>query len=162
GQITFASENRSTPIRLVLLIPQAVLIGWMIYFWLRDKQGDYLYGWTSLAAAYWAIAGAFLTGETAQLSPRAKRQLPQSFLGRMLFTWLNPGSGTGYVFAMLNLLAVMGFAGGAVFYAYITSYEHLPKLPEWSTYNICLTGYVLGYLGLVRLVIVALRRLTPI
>src|SRR5206468_4065146 len=34
--------------------------------------------------------------------------------------------------------------------------------PEWRTYNICLTGYVLGYLGLVRLVIVALRRLTPI
>jgi len=95
-----------------------------------------LYGWTSLAAAYWAIAGAFLTGETAQLSPRAKRQLSAKLPRPNALYLAESGSGTGYVFAMLNLLAVMGFAGGAVFYAYVTSYEHLPKLPEWSTYNI--------------------------
>jgi hypothetical protein len=134
----------------------------MIYFWLRDGQGDYLYGWTSLAGVYWAITGAFLSGETAQLSPRAKRRLPQSFLGRMLFTWFNPGSGTGYVFAMLNLLGVMGFAGSSVLIAHLIGYEHLPKEPEWATYNICVVGYVLGYLGFVRLAIIALRQITPI
>ena len=58
------------------------------------------------------MCGTFLTGETAQLSPRAMRQLPQSLLGRMAFTWFNPGSGTGYMFALLNLLAVLLVAAG--------------------------------------------------
>ncbi|MCI0359447.1 MAG: ABC transporter permease, partial [Planctomycetaceae bacterium] len=83
GQITFASENRSTSIRAVLLVPSVLLVGWFIYFWLRFDQGEPLSIVVCLAGAYWAICGAFLTGETAQLSPRAMRQLPQSLVGRM-------------------------------------------------------------------------------
>lgn len=162
GQITFASENRSTPIRAVLVVPQILMVGWMVFFWIRFHTPEFLFVWTAIAAIYWAIAGAFLTGETAQLSPRAKRQLPQSFLGRTLLTWFNPGSGTGYIFAMLNLLAVMAAAWLAVGYAYATGYEYLPELPEWTCFTICLLGYVMGYLGLVRLAVVALRMATPV
>lgn len=162
GQITFASENRSTPIRRLLLVPQVLLVGWMIDCWLRYKQPEVLFVFTSFAGIYWMIAGAFLTGETAQLSPRAKRQLPQSLLGRMLFTWFNPGSGTGYVFAALNLLGLMSMAWLAVTFAWLVGYEHLPDSPEWVCYTVAITGYVLGFLGCVRLAIVALRRLTPV
>jgi hypothetical protein len=162
GQITFASENRSTPIRAVLVVPQLLAVGWMTFYWLELKVEESLYIWPTLAAIYWAVAGAFLTGETAQLSPRAKRELPQSFLGRTLFTWFNPGSGTGYVFAMLNLLGFMGMCWFAVLFAASRGYEHVPDFTEWFSYTICLTGYVLGYIGIVRLAVVALRRVTPV
>ena len=161
GQITFASENRSTPIRMVLIVPQFLLVGWMIFFWVAYRVEEGFYVWTTVAAIYWAIAGAFLSGEMAHLSPRAKRQLPQSFLGRTLFTWFNPGSGTGYVFAMLNLLSVMSVAWFAVLYGSILGQE-VPSFTEWFCYTISLTGYVLAYIGIVRLAIVALRRVTPV
>jgi hypothetical protein len=162
GQVTFASENRSTPIRIVLIVPQLMIVGWMIYYWLHFSQNEILFVWACLGAIYWAIAAAFLTGETAQLSPRAMRQLPQSLLGRMLFTWFNPGSGTGYVFAMLNLLAIMGTGWIAVTYGYLNGYEYLPDLTRWFSFTICLLGYVMGYLGLVRLGIIGLRRAAPV
>jgi len=162
GQITFASENRSTPIRRLLLVPHMLLIGWMIYFWLRYSQEEVLFVMSAFGGVYWMVAGAFLTGETAQLSPRAKRQLPQSLLGRMLFTWFNPGSGTGYVFALLNLLGLMGTAWFLVLVAWLRGYEPLPDWPDWICFTVCITGYVMGYLGCVRLAVVALRRLTPV
>ena len=37
---------------------------------------------------------------TAALSPRVKRDLPQTLLGRIFLTWFAPGPGTGYMFAV--------------------------------------------------------------
>ena len=158
GQITFASENRSGPIRVMLVLVQMLIVGWFIYYWVRTEEGELLFVLMGVAAAFWALVGAFLTGETAQLSPRAKRQLPQSFLGRMSFTWFNPGSGTGYVFAMLNLLGVLLAAWSGITVAWIVGFEYQPDLPDWYYFSAALVGYVLGYLGLVRLAVVALRR----
>jgi hypothetical protein len=171
GQITFASENRSTPIRWLLLVPQALLVGWYVYLWRRVGHESVLYVMICMAAAYWALVGAILTGETAELSPRALRKLPQSFLGRMLFTWFNPGSATGYVFVVLNLAAVILIAfmvplsgplpsntlGGGVM-----RFKPLPALDTWLSTSGCLLGYVAGYLGITRLLVVAARRYTPV
>ncbi len=162
GQVTFASENRSTPIRAVLLIPQLLLVGWFVYFWLRFKQDDPLYVFPILAGIYAALCGMFLTGETAQLSPRAMRELPQSLLGRMTFTWFNPGSGTGYMFAVLNLLAALLVGAMAIMIGHINQVEHTPDLLEWSPIAICIFGYVAGYLGLTRVLIVLARRVTSV
>jgi ABC-type transport system involved in multi-copper enzyme maturation permease subunit len=162
GQITFASENRSGPIRIMLVIFQILIVGWFTYYWVRFEVGELLFIEMGVIASFWAIVGAFLTGETAQLSPRAMRQLPQSFLGRMAFTWFNPGSGTGYVFAMLNLLGALVAAWTGITVAWMTGFEYQPDLPDWYYFSACLVGYVLGYLGLVRLVVVALRRVTHV
>ena len=162
GQITFASENRSSPIRVMLVLVQMLIIGWFTYYWVRFEVGELLFVAISVIAAYWAFIGAFLTGETAQLSPRAKRQLPQSFLGRMAFTWFNPGSGTGYIFAMLNLLGALVALWCGITVAWLVSFEYQPTLPDWYFYSTCLIGYVLGYLGIVRLAVVALRRVTHV
>ena len=162
GQITFASENRSTPIRRILLIPQMLFVGWAIYFWLEHNEEEVLFVFAAFSGVYWMIAGAFLTGETAQLSPRAKRQLPQSLLGRVLFTWFNPGSGTGYVFATLNLLGLMAMLWLLVLAAWLSGHAQLPDMPEWLCFTVAIVGYVAAFLGVVRLAIVALRRLTPV
>ncbi|HMC12175.1 MAG TPA: hypothetical protein VKH44_12830, partial [Pirellulaceae bacterium] len=169
GQITFASENRSTPIRVLLLVPQALLVGWYVYLWHRVGHESVLYVLIFMAAAYWMLVGAIITGETAELSPRALRRLPQSFLGRMLFTWLNPGSATGYVFVVLNLATV-------IFVAFIIPasgplpsttatrgfFRPLPFLGDWFCIGGCLLAYVAGYLGFTRLLVVAARRFTPV
>jgi ABC-type transport system involved in multi-copper enzyme maturation permease subunit len=162
GQVTFASENRSTPIRAVLMVPQLLLVGWFVYFWLRFKQEEPLYVFPVLAGIYAALCGMFLTGETAQLSPRAMRQLPQSLLGRMAFTWFNPGSGTGYMFTLLNLLAALLVAAVAIMIGHINQVEDTPDLTEWFPVAICIFGYVAGYLGLTRVLIVLARRVTPV
>jgi hypothetical protein len=167
GQITFASENRSTPIRVILLMPHALLVGWFIYLWRRLGHEEVLYSLILTGAAYWTIVGAVLTGETAELSPRALRRLPQSFLGRMLFTWFNPGSATGYVFAVLNLAALLFVAfvipasGTLPAPATIGGvFRPLPAPGDWTCIAVCLLSYVAGYLGFARLIIVAGRRFT--
>jgi hypothetical protein len=157
GQITFASENRSTPIRAVLIIPQMLLTGWFVYYWLRfEAEEEMLYIFTVLAGMYWVFAGAFLSGETAQLSPRAMRKLPQSLAGRMAFTWFNPGSGTGYMFACLNLLALL-LLGLSVGLAPVFA-TGLGDVFHWIFFAICVVGYVWGYLGLARIIVLAARR----
>src|SRR5262245_10493936 len=165
GQINFASENRSPPIRVLLLVPQALLVGWCIYLWRRVGHEFALYMLIFWAGAYWMVAGAILTGETAELSPRAQRRLPQSFLGRMLFTWFNPGSGTGYMFTVLNLAAVAFIAfvipAGGSLPAVATArgfFRPLPSLGTWICVAGCLLGYVAGYLGTTRLIVVFSRR----
>ncbi|HAY81086.1 MAG TPA: hypothetical protein DCY79_14870 [Planctomycetaceae bacterium] len=103
GQITFASENRATVLRIMLVVQQLMWIGWMTYFWIDMAAPEILVIMIAFGGIYWAIAGALMSGETAELSPRARRELPQSVLGRTALTWFNPGSGTGYVFAILNM-----------------------------------------------------------
>jgi hypothetical protein len=161
GQITFASENRSTSIRAVLMAPSILLVGWMVYFFLDEHQDDALYVMATLAGIYWALAGALLSGETAQLSPRAMRQLPQSLLGRMAFTWFNPGSGTGYVFTMINLLAAM-LTGAVVVFFGDDNTLLARDATKWTCYAVSIVGYVAAYLGFTRLLVVALRRFTNV
>jgi hypothetical protein len=168
GQITFASENRSTPIRVLLLAPHALMAGWLIYCWYRIGFEAPLYMLVLVGGAYWMIAGAVLTGETAELSPRALRRLPQSFLGRMLFTWFNPGSATGYVFAVVNLaaLVLVAFfipASGPMPATSLIAGPAFRMLPDPGAFLCvagCVVGYVAGYLGTTRLIAVFFRRFT--
>jgi hypothetical protein len=96
--------------------------------------------------------GVFLTSEQANLSRRVMRRLPQSFLGRALFTWFNPGSGTGYMFAVSNLAgtALMIVVCSAVMATFAPFagpkwWDHL-----WQ-FSLLAVSYVTFYLGLGRL-----------
>jgi hypothetical protein len=104
GQISFASDNRSTPVRWVLFTQHALMFGWILYGINVPEANEpfFVLGCTA-AVVYWWVVGSFMIGEWAELSPRVRRQLPQTFLGRVLLTWFNPGSGTGYVFTLVNL-----------------------------------------------------------
>jgi hypothetical protein len=129
-----------------------------------------LNGLVLVGGAYWLVAGALLTGETAQLSPRALRRLPQSFLGRMLFTWFNPGSATGYVFTVINLavLLLVGYLVPATGWlqvgrlSSVVVVKALPDLGDWICLAGCVLGYVAAYLGLTRIFVVTARRITSV
>jgi len=101
GQISFATDNRSTPVRWVVFSQHALVFGWSLYCLFLEPSVGFVLGATA-GLVYWWIVGSFLIGERADLSGRVRRQLPQTLLGRTLLTWFNPGSGTGYVFMLAN------------------------------------------------------------
>jgi len=109
AQITFPSDNRSTRLRVVMLVQHLLLTGWMAWLWLGPVRGEekLLRVFMVFIGLHWYVMGMFMTGESPQLSPRVKRQLPQSFLGRVFLTWFNPGPGTGYVLVISSLLGAL-------------------------------------------------------
>lgn len=160
GQVTFASENRSTGVRVVLVVLQVLIVGWTTYTFLYAGEEEVLMFGATWLGILWAVAGGFLIGETAQLSPRARRELPQSLLGRMAFTWFNPGSGTGYVFSVLNLLggmlALVMFGRLA---AETTGIWNTRNMDAWTAWWVVIVAYVTLFQGLARLFGQGLQRL---
>jgi hypothetical protein len=167
AQITFASDNRSTRLRVTMAVQQLLFIGWMTWVWIGPAEGDddLIYGAVSMLLSYWFVMGMFLTGESPELSPRVKRSLPQSFFGRAFLTWFNPGPGAGYTFVFCNLataLAVLvvgmavvntrGFVGLGAW--------RMTKTDQILAFTGLGIGYVGLYLGLGFLAIRFLRRLT--
>jgi ABC-type transport system involved in multi-copper enzyme maturation permease subunit len=155
AQLSFASDNRSTKLRMAMLVQQVLFTGWMGYFWIT-----YHWDLSSLLAfsgGHWMLMGALLTGEWSVLSPRVKRQLPQSVLGRVFLTWFNPGSGTGYVFAVVNLVAVTVLACMMALAA--QGFNRWPvDVEETVLFGVLLCAYVAAYLGVGRLIALWLRR----
>lgn len=159
AQISFASDNRSTKLRIVMLAQQVVFIAWMAYAWMDSQQNGVLLVMLSFCGIHWAIMGSLMIGEQAQLSPRVRRQLPVSILGRAFLTWFNPGSGTGYVFAVVNLLAacvagVVLAAAGQLF----GFQSFAGDLNEVAMFSVLLLAYVATYLGVARILTVAMRQ----
>jgi len=153
AQISFASDNRSTRVRRIMFGQQALFIGWMAFFIARFPEDVVpFYIAATLAGIYWAVTGSLMTGELAELSPRVQRSLPRTALGRILLTWFNPGSGTGYVFAVANLATVILTLG--IFGEFTLDED----LSYWWNYALAMIAYLAIYLGLGRLVIMFARR----
>jgi hypothetical protein len=93
--------------------------------------------------------------------------LPQSFLGRSLLTWFNPGPGTGYMFALGNLLAavVASLVLLTVWYSLDPSVAAAaPPASLDKVLNFIIAGYayVVIFLGLGRLIVRVLQRVAPV
>jgi hypothetical protein len=173
AQITFAADNRSTRPRASMLGVHLLITGWVCWFYASGPSqgefdnsfGPYLAG----LALHWYAMGAVLNGEAAEMSPRVKRRLPQSFLGRVFLTWFNPGPGTGYVFALASMASAVLFVS---LVAVVTSEQWLLH-PLWQAKTTSLrtqhpwpdiamgllaTAYLTIYLGVGQLLIRLLRR----
>ena len=163
AQLTFSSGNRSTSLRRWMFVQQACFIGWIFLPVAVD-------GWRFLSdivavagvviSIYWYLMGTLLTGEWPHLSHRVKRTLPQSTLGRVFLTWFNPGSGTGYMFCVANLTAII-FMGLVV----LSIQAMLPGfrwiwVEDIAYLLIICWGYVVAFLGLGRLLVNLARRWT--
>ncbi len=166
AQLSFASSNRSTALRIVMFAQQALLVGWMAYAWLQEqRQLDVLLAALMFSGLHWYVMGIFLIGEPERLSPRVRRDLPQSFLGRALLTWFNPGAGSGLMFALANFLAVAVLLQLAVQFGLgipTVSFGMMgPPLwnPQEKMFYASLLGlcYLTIYLGLGKLLLGAVR-----
>ncbi len=159
ARISFASENRSTRLRWVMLLQQMLIVGWSFYYWLVSREHEFLYVCFMLSAMHWYLMGSLMVGETAELSERVKRGLPQSLTGRMFLTWFNPGSGTGYFFAVTNMLTVFVVGAVAIKIAFELGYVRSwvsEATPTW--FGLILLCYVIVYLGVGRLIVLLMAR----
>jgi len=162
AMITFAAENRSTPLRIAMLVQQATLIGWVAYAWIAfeyNATGVLILGIPS--GCYWFAMGSMLNGEQAQMSRRVMRRLPQTVLGRVFLTWLNPGPSSGFMFAVANLtaIAVLCFAAEAIG---DWSGSGNPGGSGFVYFVVIGWSYVVAYLGLGCLVVALLRKITEV
>jgi hypothetical protein len=161
--IDLASENKSTPIRKRLLILLSVLLFWMslLFFASRERlQRDgtevaivILFGFFGV----WMAVGALICGERGVISPRARRTLPKTFLGRVLLTWLSPGAGLGYVFSVIVFASIALYL--AVLTAEISPYSRASVgLDNLFACAFALTCFYAFYVGLCRLVMLLIGR----
>ena len=158
AQISFASDNRSTKLRMILLAQQVLWIFWMTYVWLMANSIEVLYPIILVAAVQWYVAGALMSGESGQLSPRIRRSLPQSFVGRMLRTWFNPGAGTGYAFVVLNVWSLAVIVIAAAVSGEIVGQSGSQHVEEVITIASITAAYVTAYLGVGRLLVLLVRQ----
>lgn len=171
AQITFPCDNRSTRLRVTMLAQQVLFIGWMAWAWIMPRAAGrdpslILFSLSALGL-HWYVMGSLMVGESSELSTRARRQLPQSFLGRVFLTWFTPGPGTGYVFAVTSLLAAVLLGLGAL---WIGNTYGLAPTQRWSVrystivfpYTVVGFSYVVIYLGIGLLLVRLLRKLTHV
>lgn len=156
---TFSAANRSTGLRQAAFLQQTVFVAWMAGLVHSGMHREAVVRYFIVAVVYWFIAGALMTGEAPLLSLRVRRTLPQSLLGRAVGTWFNPGSGSGYVFAICNAVTCGALAVWAC-----RSYAAVGNV-SWESCAktiVLLTSYLVAYLGLGRLAVVGLRRITEV
>lgn len=170
SQLTFASDNRSTALRICMVAQHALLAGWVGFAILEEQSnirmislGPPLAMWIVALTVHWSVMGMFLTGESPHLSPRVQRTLPKTSAGRAFLTWFFPGPGRGYVFVLANLSAALVMAL-LVMIAWESIYPPAPGVFWPITFKqlfmsgVLCVGYVAFYLGLAKLVLAWMRR----
>lgn len=167
AQISFASDNHSTAVRLCLFFTQALATGGFVYlFCLLEGEMPYLL-MSFLACGFWAVVGALVIGDSGFVSERVRRQLPASLFGRALFSWFNPGSGTAYVFTCVTMAAGVGSTMLFCVAAIESNLYNVRLFGGMNDYKyamattLCLL-YVVAYLGTSHLILAALRLYVPI
>lgn len=163
--LTTACQNRSTALRAALVVAQLSMIAWTAWAVL-ESDDDFLYGLIFVSSVFWFFAGMLMVGESRALSPRVKRGLPQSVLGRVFLTGFAPGPGTGYTFALAGMIGVSVvctlmatstfYSIGATAAASVTSTVNRP----YEVFQTCLiaTSYLAIYLGLGKLILAVVAR----
>jgi hypothetical protein len=168
AQLTFASDNRSTALRVTMLIQFLLFAGWMAGLAAADInqrriEEEFVVVFVVFAGMHWYVMGAMMVLERPGLSPRVKRSLPQTFLGRIFLTWFSPGPGTGYLFAVSNLLATAYIGWVAALWLESTGRIYMPGPGSISWYGrigmfiVLGVSYVIFYLGFGKLLVGFLR-----
>jgi hypothetical protein len=128
---------------------QLLWVGAMFLFGLWVNDGSVINVGIVFLGIYWLIMGTLMLGESPELSPRVQRNLPRTRLERMLFTWFNPGPGTGFIFAVSTGsvgISVMGILG-----TFLTTDFNSMSPP--FVVSMIVAGYLMAFLGLTRLIL---------
>jgi len=99
AQISFDSDNRSTPIRIAMLFQLTLFVAFLVMIEALMRRPEALFGMSLISTHFWLIVGCMLVSEKPGLSNRVQRKLPKSLVGRSFFSLLMPGPGRGYLFA---------------------------------------------------------------
>jgi hypothetical protein len=152
GQISFASDNRSTKPRITMVVQTMLYTGWASALILATPYEGPAIAGIIVMGIFWTVMGALLVGEIGTLSPRVRRTLPQTGLGRALFTWFTPGGGTGYLLTVCTTFAGIGVLTLACSLNDETSDDVVYRCAP------LLFLYITSYIGVARLIVAATSR----
>ena len=107
AQISFDSDNRSTTIRIAMLVQMTLFLGLVAMAASVNANLEVLLVIAVFAGHFWLIAGCMLVSEKLGLSDRVQRTLPKTWFGRSFFSLLLPGPGRGYLFTVSCLIATV-------------------------------------------------------
>ena len=158
--ISFPTENRSTPLRIAMLLQQAALASAFGWSWWTSPDNETIVVFACISGLFWFLMGTMLTGEQPHMSRRVARSLPQSLLGRVFCTWLNPGPSTGLMFVVASLSAVFVLCFVPVLYG--SNSSHSPGAYATIVFLFLGWSYLVAYLGVGRLVVASLRQFTQV
>ncbi|TWU05595.1 ABC transporter permease [Stieleria varia] len=158
ARIAPVTENRSTGLRWMMLIQQSIWILVMVALTVRYSDVEPINFGSTMIGLYWLIVGTLMLGESKELSPRVQRGLPRTYLSRMFLTWLYPGPGTGFMFAICSgcagLLVLSAFGD----FAEINGLSRRRNTTSGLIFAMIMAGYLLGYLSVIRLLTMPLAR----
>lgn len=164
--IDLASANRATPVRIaVFVVGLAIALSgaWILTTesYVGSERGAFARLWIFWCWVHWGIAGAWMMGESGIITQRARRALPDSYFGRLFFTWFNPGAGPAY------LLVILGFLGPWLGYFLVNDVLSMATggattgiQVDYGVWNFAssLAAYLALYLGLTRLFLLIFYR----
>jgi len=160
AHLTPASENRSTTLRVSLMVTSAAAVAVAVLA-AATVEMDFA-GLTIMLVAcglalLWAVAGSMMVAESPAQTPRISRELPHSFLARMLLTWLTPGPASGLVFAVINIGLLT--AAGCIALQFMATPAGFPPRSVAIVQNLLLAyaAYCTGFIVLTRMVVVVIR-----
>jgi len=150
AQLTFASDNRSTGIRVTCSVVFLMTLGWLaLGLYETVKSGgvgsidnDFLISVISFLAVFWSIVALFAATEHDELSRRNLAKLPRSRLLRLLKTPFLPGGGRGYLYCGLHLGILVGLSYAALKFVNLNSWFEVQRVVAG------LVCYILIYSGL--------------
>ena len=161
AQLTPVIDNRSTKIRFALLLVNAAVVAWVTLA-STERQTYTALGLMWCAGMglilLWGLASSMLVSESAVLTPRVQRGLPQSFLARATLTWLAPGPATGLVFATLNVWLLVGLTLVGVSYYFGDGNTFVREEQILLQFGFAVASYLTFFLVLVYGLMRLLRR----
>ena len=162
SQLTFESDNRSSKVRLVILVQFATGIAWIAWAWIMELEGDRIFLEVMSAAAciYWGIIGACLIAEPLGISRRVARQIPRFGPVRTLALLLFPGPATGLALVLVGLATIptlVGLAELTETWA-VVNYRATGTRGEAAAMAIGMASYAFFYVGLGAILVRFMRR----
>ncbi len=159
AQLTPESENRSTHIRVSLMVLTAVVlgVGTLGAFILGQEAIPLVLMFSTALAAIWTVCGSMIAAESSAMTPRIRRELPSSFLARSTLTWLTPGPATGLAFATINIVIIALFIAFGIEYLIRQPNAWGPRVHVFSRLVLAYAAYLVGMLVAVRLIIAVIR-----
>lgn len=163
ARLTFESDNRSTKVRVSIGIQFLLCLGWITYWWFRERGGSLLLIWVTIPVAiHWFVVGSFLIAESSGLSQRVARQVPRQALGRALTALLFPGPATGLAYLFMNLVCLVTMVGFGELTAGWLWPRTMPVVrvggENPTLFVLAMASYVFVYCGLGAMLIRTLRR----
>lgn len=167
--ISFAAENRSTRVRISILILAAVILAGSLGVGLQISEAalpiqEFVFVASIVGTHFLVITGLMTSSERSGLSNRVRRELPKTLLGRFARGLFLPGPGRGFLFALFGVLSyngVLAIVGGLSeelgTFAYLAPSTTAMTVQWWEVMIVnCVFGC--GYLSFVYLLMLMLEK----